>query len=229
MPAAARAILLDFGGTLDADGVHWCPRFHEAYRRLGGTLAYPEFEASFKASEARLAALPDIRTLGFRATISTQARLLVDLLPPAAAVDPVPLARLLHADAVAMVQRNRPVLERLGVRFRLGLVSNFTGNLEPCLVELGIRPLFKAVFDSGVVGVAKPDERIFAQALAAVGGGTRAGDTWMVGDNLEADIRPAHTLGLQTCWLAPPDRVGPKDFAPTRRIARLPDLERAVA
>jgi putative hydrolase of the HAD superfamily len=223
----ARAILLDFGGTLDADGVHWCPRFHAAYRRLGGALDYQAFEALFKTSEAMLAELPDVRTLGFRAAIEAQVRLLVGLLPRAAAVRGEPFALALHDEALAMVRRNRPVLERLAARYRLGVVSNFTGNLEPCLAELELLSLFAAVLDSGVLGIAKPDERIFTRALAGVG--VRAEEAWMVGDNLEADIRPAHRLGLRTCWLTPPDRVGPADFAPTARIARLTELERAVA
>jgi len=225
-PNGGRAILLDFGGTLDADGVHWCPRFHEAYRALGGTLDYAAFEAAFKRSDAALAALPHIGSLGFRATIEAQARLVAGLLG-AAAVDPDPLALRLHADSVATIERNRPVLERLAARFRLGVVSNFTGNLEPCLEELDLRRLFGAVLDSGVLGFAKPDERIFLQALTCLG--ARASDAWMVGDNLEADLRPAQRLGMRTAWVTPPARPGPGDFTPTRRIARLPELEAAVA
>jgi len=225
--APPEAILLDFGGTIDADGVHWCPRFHAAYRRGGGRLPYGEFEALFKASEARLAELPGIRRLGFRAAIEAQVRVLAALLPGGEAVPAAEWARELHDDAVAVVRRNRPVLERLGRRFRLAVVSNFTGNLEPCLAELELRELFRAVLDSTVVGVAKPDQRIFRAALADVG--VSADGAWMVGDNVEADLRPAQRLGLKTCWIAPPDRAGPPDLAPTARIARLTELERAVA
>ena len=220
------AILLDFGGTIDADGVHWCPRFHAAYRRLGGTLGYAAFEPLFGDSERLLAERPGIRTLGFRAAIETQAGLLEGLLPRGDMVPAAAWARLLHDEATAVVRRNRPVLERLALRFRLAVVSNFTGNLEPCLVELGLRALFTAVLDSSVVGFAKPDERIFLEALAGVG--VRAGSAWMVGDNPEADIRPAQRLGLRTCWVAPRDRQEPADLSPTARIAGLTELERAV-
>lgn len=203
--------------------MHWCPRFHEAYGALGGTLEYAAFEAVFKRSDAALAALPGIRTLGFRATIEAQARALAGLLPRGGAVDPESLAERLHADSVATIERNRPVLGRLAARFRLAVVSNFTGNLEPCLEELHLRALFGAVLDSGVLGFAKPDERIFLRALSCLG--ARAPDAWMVGDNPDADLRPAQHLGMRTAWVAPPARPGPSDFAPTRRIARLPELE----
>ena len=222
-----QAILLDFGGTIDADGVHWWPRFHAAYRAAGGRLDLADFEPRFEESETHLAELPGIRTLGFRDAIAAQVRLLAALLPRGEVVADDAWARQLHDDAVAVVARNRPVLERLGRRFRLGVVSNFTGNLEPCLAELQLRGLFRAVLDSAVVGVAKPDERIFLEALADLR--VSAEGAWMVGDNPEADIRPAGRLGLRTCWIAPPARAEPRDLAPTARIARLTELERAVA
>jgi putative hydrolase of the HAD superfamily len=82
------------------------------------------------------------------------------------------------------------------------------------------------VADSTIVGVAKPDSRIFTGVLTQLD--VRAAEAWMVGDNFEADIRPAGTLGMRTCWLAPLDRAVPSGGAPTRRIARLPDLEGAL-
>src|SRR5207253_10598705 len=98
-----------------------------------------------------------------------QAGLLGEVLPDRARVNPAAVARRLHGEALAVVQRNRPVLERLARRYRLGVVSNFTGNLEPCLEELGLARLFAAVSDSAVVGWSKPDPRIFLGTLARLG------------------------------------------------------------
>lgn len=217
-------MLFDFGGTLDADGVHWSPRFHAAYRAAGGTLPLAPFEAVFKGSDEAMAHLPDIRTLGFRAVIEAQTRLLVSRLPDA--VDPAAVTRRLHDDAVAVVARNRPVLERLARRYRLGVVSNFTGNLRPCLDELGLSDLFVVMSDSALVGWNKPDARIFTHTLVALGGSPEG--AWMVGDNFDADIRGAAALGMRTCWLASPDRVVPPGLEPTARIERLPEIENVV-
>src|SRR2546425_11809336 len=96
------------------------------------------------------------------------------------------MAEAFHAPARAVVERNRPVLERVGRRYRLGVVSNFTGNLAPCLDELGLTRLFTAVSDSAVGGAAKPDPRVFLGTLAALG--APADRAWMGGDNFEADI-----------------------------------------
>lgn len=219
-------VLFDFGGTLDADGIHWSPRFHAAYRHVGGTLDFATFDSLFKSSDDALARLPGIRTLGFRAAIEAQARLVVGLLPDR--VDAEVIASRLHAAALEIVTRNLPVLERLARRYRLGVVSNFTGNLRPCLEELGLVRLFSVISDSAVVGWSKPDPRIFEHTLAALQ--VPAPRAWMVGDNFEADIRAASGLGLRTCWLAPTDRAAPPagKGVPTARINRLPDAERVL-
>jgi len=222
------ALLFDFGGTLDADGVPWSPRFHQAYRAAGGTLDFAAFDPVFAASDRALNRVPDIRTTGFRAAIELQARLLVDLIPDGArAVDPRAIAARLHAQALATVQRNRPLLERLARTHRLGVVSNFSGNLRPCLAELDLLQFFTVTADSTLVGASKPDARIFQYALAALP--SSPPHTWMIGDNPEADIGGAARLGLKTCWLAPAERDLPAGLAPTARIARLDDLERALA
>ena len=216
-------VLFDFGGTLDADGVHWAPRFHAAYRAAGGSLEYPAFEPHFTASDRALERMAGIRGLGFRALIEAQAQLLCRLVPDGGHLQAGVIAERFHTAAVTVVARNRPILERLTRRHALGVVSNFTGNLEPCLVELDLRRCFAVVADSAVVGVEKPDPRIFTETLARLR--TPPGRAWMVGDNFETDIRPARALGMRTCWLAPLDRTAPAGAVSTARIAWLPDVE----
>jgi putative hydrolase of the HAD superfamily len=219
-------VLFDFGGTLDADGIHWAPRFYAAYQTAGGEVAYPQFESVFRATDGVLERDPRVRTMGFRALIDAQALLLRDRLADGAGVDAAQIATLFHADAVAVIARNRAMLARLSTRYRLGIVSNFAGNLEPCLNELDIRRYFTVAADSAAVGIAKPDPRIFQGVLAELD--VLPARAWMVGDNFETDIRPAGALGMRTCWLAALDRPVPKNAAPTARIARLTDLEGAL-
>jgi len=219
-------VLFDFGGTLDADGIHWAPRFYAAYAAVGGALAYPPFESTFKASDRELERSPEVRTIGFRALVDAQVAVLRSLLPDGGRLDARRMADLFQREALATAARNRPLLDRLARRYRLGVVSNFTGNLEPCLEELDLRACFSATVDSTLFGVAKPDPRIFRHALTKLG--VAPGDAWMVGDNFETDIRPAAALGLRTCWLAPLERAVPGGAAPTVRISTLVDLEAAL-
>ena len=221
-----RAVLFDFGGTLDADGLRWSARFHAAYRELGGSMSFGNFEAVFRASDRALETLPDIRRLGFRAMIDAQAQLLQEMVPDGATIDFTEVADRFHRDAVRTTERNARLLTSLARQYRLGIVSNFTGNLSRCLAELGLTNYFQTVSDSGVLGTAKPDPEIFNTTLAALD--VEAHEAWIVGDNFDADIRPARTLGLSTCWLTGPERETPSDCAPTARIASLTELPEVV-
>ncbi|HEY0777811.1 MAG TPA: HAD family hydrolase, partial [Gemmatirosa sp.] len=194
-----RAILFDFGGTLDADGLPTIAQFHAAYRAEGGRHDTAAFGTAFRGSDHRLAALTDIATLGYTATVAAQARLLADLCADEPAVDWSAVAARVTAGARAVVARNRPVLEAIRGRARLGVVSNFTGNVDRCLGELGLLDVFDTVADSALVGHAKPDPEVFHIALRALG--TAPDDALMVGDNPFADVRAAAAVGLATCWL----------------------------
>ncbi len=220
------AVLFDFGGTLDADGLRWSERFHAAYRAAGGRLELREFDQTYRESDRVLERLPGIQRLGFRAMIEAQARLLESMLPDGAEVDFQAVADRFHRDAVRMIERNAHVLSRLAGHYRLGVISNFTGNLSCCLAELRLTNYFHTVTDSAVFGASKPDPEIFHATLRALDVEPRS--AWFVGDNLDADIRPARTLGLSTCWVTDPERATPADCAPTARIARLTELPEVV-
>jgi HAD superfamily hydrolase (TIGR01509 family) len=221
------AVLFDFGGTLDADGLRWSVRFHEAYAAGGGRLDADAFESIFRASDRALETYPGIRSMGFRVMLETQAGLLRTLLPDGAEIDPRAIAQRVHEQALGIVARNRPVLGALRSRYRLGVISNFTGNLGICLMELGLRDMFEVVTDSAVLGSSKPDARAFVHTIETLGLPPHA--TWMVGDNFEADIRPSDKLGMQTVWLAPASRPLPPGCVPTARIAALTELPAVLA
>jgi FMN phosphatase YigB (HAD superfamily) len=202
-------------------------RFHAAYRVGGGVLDFPAFEALFRRSDALLLAHPRVRALGFRALVEAQADLLADLLPDGATIDGAAMAERFHAESLAIVERNRMVLERLGRSYPLGVVSNFSGNLVPVLEELELLDYFGCVADSGVLGIEKPDPGIFRHALRELQ--VPALGSWMIGDHPGNDIAPALRLGMRGCWLAPPTVAPPAALAPSVRIAALPELEALLA
>ena len=70
------------------------------------------------------------------------------------------------SDMSAAFARNRPVLEALSERYRLGVVSNFYGNLEAVCESSGLGPLFGVMTDSERVGAEKPTRRFSGCALA---------------------------------------------------------------
>ena len=222
IPAVPRAILFDFGGTLDADGLPSVGQVYAAYQAQGGKRDADAFADVFRESDHQLAALAHIGGLAYAATVDAQVALLAALLPEDAGVDWRAVAARVIAAARSTAARNRPVLQALRARARLGVVSNFTGNVDRCLDELGVLDLFDTVVDSAVIGHAKPDPEVFRIALRALD--VPPADALMVGDNPFADVRAAAALGMGTCWLAPADRSVPDGCTPTYRIARLPEL-----
>ncbi|PYP19282.1 MAG: hypothetical protein DMD54_03125 [Gemmatimonadetes bacterium] len=219
-------VLFDFGGTLDADGARWSIRFHAAYRAAGGKQSFAAFEKVFRESDRALGRFSGIEKLGFRAMIDAQAALLLARLPDGVALSQQNIADQFHSSTCAVVRRNETLLERLQQSYHLGVVSNFTGNLELCLQELGLMKYFSVVADSGRVGVTKPDARLFQHALTWPG--LVATPAWMVGDNFESDIRPAAALGMSTAWLAPGNDKPPEAGIPTVRLQTLSELAAAL-
>jgi len=183
---------------------------------------FAAFEAAFRASDRALERRTDIERLGFRAMVDAQTALLLARVPDGAQLRTQAIADRFHATTLTTVRRNEGLLARLHESYHLGVVSNFTGNLELCLQELGLMRYFTVVADSGRVGVTKPDPRLFEHAL--LWPGVTSVPAWMVGDNFESDIRPAATLGLSTAWLAPATAQSPEAGLPTVRLTTLSQL-----
>lgn len=219
-------VLFDFGGTLDADGSRWSVRFHSAYRAAGGKQTFAAFDRAFRESDRALERLSGIERLGFRAMVDAQTALLLPRLNDGAGLSKKAIADQFYTSTCTVVKRNESLLAQLSQSYHLGVVSNFTGNLELCLQELGVMQYFTVVADSGRVGVAKPDPRLFRHALDWPG--IAASPGWMVGDNFDSDIRPAAALGLSTAWLAPDSDKSPENGLPTVRLATLSDLTKVL-
>ena len=215
-------ILFDFGGTLDADGERWSVRFHRAYQAVGGQLGFEDFEPWFRRSDSMLAAYPTIASAGFDKLVGAQAEILAGLIPDARGLPMHSAARTFAAETRQTIARNRRILSQIKQRYRLGIVSNFTGNLTACLAELELGDLFDVVADSGAIGIEKPDPAIFRWAVSEVAPAPTG--VWMVGDNFDADIRPAAALGFKTCWIAPVERPEPSPGVATDRVAAFPEL-----
>ncbi len=84
----------------------------------------------------------------------------------------------------------------------LGVVSNSNGTIEAFLEEVGLRQHFAFVIDSSVVGVEKPDPRIFRLALER-GGVARPADATYIGDLYHIDVGGAEAAGLGAVLLDP--------------------------
>jgi HAD superfamily hydrolase (TIGR01509 family) len=210
MMAAIETLLFDFGGTLDADGVAWKERFHALYRAEGLDMTAEAFApAFFAADDPLVGALP--ATAGLTETVQVlvaglEAELTRRAGTAKARTDSARGRRIAShflADMSAIFARNRPVLETLGERYRLGVVSNFYGNLEAVCRSSGLAPLFAVMTDSFRVGIEKPDPAIFRAALEPLHATPET--TLFIGDSPRRDCEGARNAGIGFIWIAPED------------------------
>ncbi|WP_394843813.1 HAD-IA family hydrolase [Pendulispora brunnea] len=84
---------------------------------------------------------------------------------------------------------------------KVAIISNSEGRLASLFEELGILACFDRVVDSSVVGVAKPDPRIFSFATEAFG--ISPDRTLHLGDTFATDIAGARAAGIRTALIDP--------------------------
>ncbi|XP_041094396.1 haloacid dehalogenase-like hydrolase domain-containing protein 3 [Polyodon spathula] len=101
-------------------------------------------------------------------------------------------------EAFPDVERALEQCRRLGLR--MGVVSNFDQRLEQVLDSCGLRKHFDFVVTSESAGVAKPDGRIFREALR-LSGLTEPSRAAHIGDDYWNDYRAAREQGMQSYLL----------------------------
>ncbi|WP_179005269.1 YjjG family noncanonical pyrimidine nucleotidase [Winogradskyella forsetii] len=89
------------------------------------------------------------------------------------------------------------ILDYLKNKYELHIITNgFEEAQEKKMVASNIKPYFKTVTNSEMVGVKKPNPKIFNFALDLAN--ANAKESIMIGDSLEADIEGAHKIGMDT-------------------------------
>jgi len=129
------------------------------------------------------------------------------LLDGARVPDPAPLAAWLWHEQPRANLFRRPIRPMVDLAHELaasgavvGVLSNSEGRLAELLEEVGIAQPFRAIIDSGRIGIEKPDPRIFEHTLAQLGArgpGIHIGDSWA------ADIVGARGAGWRAIWYGP--------------------------
>jgi FMN phosphatase YigB (HAD superfamily) len=122
-------------------------------------------------------------------------------------------------------------------RARAAALSNSEGHLADLLEEIALAPLFDAIMDSGRIGIAKPDPRIFALTLEelhvvlasrAKPASLHSGPDIVVhvGDSWAADVEGALASGWRAIWYR--SRASAADGDDRVPIARNADETRAA-
>lgn len=106
-----------------------------------------------------------------------------------------------------------PTLDALAARGKtLGILSNFSDNLENILRRLGVHRYFEFFVVSAVAGVEKPDRRIFDLMVRAANRSRQ--DVVYIGDSIFHDIEGARNAGIPAILIDRRDRYS--TFSGTR-------------
>ncbi|MBI4868427.1 MAG: HAD-IA family hydrolase [Candidatus Wallbacteria bacterium] len=117
----------------------------------------------------------------------------------------------------------KPVLETLRrAGYRMAVVSNADGRVESWLVRKTLGSYFETVLDSHVVGVEKPDPRIFEMALDRTGFAAR--EAIHVGDLYSVDVLGARRAGITPVLLDPMQAHPATDCLRIRGLSELTRL-----
>jgi len=113
------------------------------------------------------------------------------------------------------------ILDYLKERYQLHIITNgFEEAQEKKLVSSKIKKYFNTVTNSEMVGVKKPNPKIFNFALALAK--ADANESIMIGDNIEADIEGAHNIGMDTI------HFDYKNCHPNHRFKRITNLKMLI-
>ena len=218
MVSTIQGIIFDYGGTIDSRGEHWSEVILRGWQKAGLNVDKQLFRDCYVYAERELARnrhiLPqdDFYTLLYKKAVIELEELnrhdpqaLAPLRSEGESLE-VEINRLaeviaLYCDDSARecIAEARPTLEVLSAKYPMMLVSNFYGNVDSVLRAYDVRKYFQGVIESAVVGVRKPDPRIFQLGVIALG--LEPEQVLVVGDSLKKDILPAESIGCHTAWI----------------------------
>lgn len=199
---AVRAIFFDIGDTLVFDDPPVRERFRQALAVVGQDYSPERLAEALDAGEQYaleqyLQGTPfDDPTVLREVAARTLARLEASPLDDgqwqtlAEAFVAVPWRRVVHPQAVGLLERLR------GRGFIVGAISDWEETLPDVLAELALAPHLDALAVSAVVGVTKPNPRLFQEALRQAG--VAPGESLHVGDWYELDVCGARAAGMQS-------------------------------
>lgn len=219
-----KAIIFDYGGTLDTGARHWASVLWEGFCQASVPVSETQFREAYVFAERALAKAPIIcpednfHTLLLKKTnIETEELVRQKYWSPSeterkSAVKAI--ADYCNNYAIKTLETSREVLEKLKRQYKLVLVSNFYGNIETILKDFKLE-YFESVIESAVVGIRKPDPEIYRMGVRATG--FPAEETAVVGDSYGKDIIPAKAVGCKAIWMKG------ESWAPEETDETLPD------
>ncbi|HXG94325.1 MAG TPA: HAD-IA family hydrolase [Blastocatellia bacterium] len=193
-----KAIFFDAGGTLiHLDSVRIC-------RLISDELGVETFSDKFpRAQSLAMSRVAELVAEGAGSTESLKDQFYLTLLPEIGVPEDKLTHAIEHVLALARAEmlwrkaepQTASTLEELKERgLRLAVVSNSDGRIRHAFEQAGLDAYFDFFIDSFLIGVEKPDPRIFQ--LATEQAGVDTGEAAYVGDLYHVDVVGARAAGL---------------------------------
>ncbi|MCY3741871.1 MAG: HAD family hydrolase [Candidatus Poribacteria bacterium] len=214
-----RALIFDFGGTLDGNGIHWLERAYHFIHERHPEITREAFDKADKETITEFALGDTSHEWSYQdgsmlpvGAVASEYAARCNLRETTDAIAVGIYKRLGLSDqmkdeyvdwfcagAAEHLENNRRWLETLHGTYQLAVISNNFGNTRGWCDEYGLTPLLEVIIDSTVLGIAKPDARIFEAALSELG--VVPAHAIYVGDSYAADMVGGKNAGLWTAWL----------------------------
>ena len=132
-------------------------------------------------------------------------------------------------EALAPFPDVKPLLKGIqNAGVRLGVITHgWTSKQSEKLIRLGLSIGYfppENIFISDTVGINKPNPKLYAHALEAMGLEHCPGEVMYVGDNPTNDIAPPKGLGMKTVWCKRASKVASTDIRADHEVETLADL-----
>lgn len=206
-------ILFDFGGCLDSDGLHSRHLFlshFKSHNLIEENFNIDTFQEAYTFSdnliiENSLALNSDLHQLN-----ELMCKHIASFLNITNFTETKKVAHAITNEQTFYLNRNLQIINKLSLNYKLGIISNFTGNLEKILDEFTISKHLDFILDSYHIGFKKPDLNIFKIAIKSCG--VSPSQILYIGDNPTNDIYPALELGIKTVLLSSSPALGIADY-----------------
>ncbi len=206
-----KGIIFDYGGTIDTDALHWAEVIWKGYQNEGVSVSKELYRLAYVHGERSLAKFPLIRPdhnflellqikLNIQTSFLVDAKMWTGMDKNEQKRQQISdhIARFCYDYVLDNLKKSREVVKAMSERFPLVLVSNFYGNIQTILDDFRLN-YFQEVIESAVVGIRKPDPRIFQLGVEALR--MKPEEVIVVGDSFDKDILPAHSIGCPTVWM----------------------------
>ncbi len=201
-----KGIIFDFGGTIDTNGIHWSEVIRLQYTKAGVNIENETYRAAYVHGERTLAKNRIITPQHtFLRLLEEKIAIQFEYLKSIGAIETenIDLQQKIvegcYKQTKETIACTCSTVQKISSTYPTVLVTNFYGNMPVVLKEFSLDRYFGTIVESSVVGIRKPDPRLFALGVEALG--MKAEEVMVVGDSYRKDIHPSLTLGCKAVWL----------------------------